>query len=83
MSANSIWGGFLTNLSSEFDEKVASLNADLQVALQELKGDGISDPQKLARYQSLSSDYQVYRQAQSGVVKSYKDVATSIISNFR
>ncbi|WNN44517.1 type III secretion system needle filament subunit SctF [Winslowiella toletana] len=76
------WKGFLTEMSAEFDEKVASLNLELQAALEEFKKDS-SDPKILAKYQSLASDYQVYRQTQSGVVKSYKDVATSIIANFR
>jgi len=76
------WKGFLTEMSAEFDEKVASLNLELQAALDALKEDS-SDPKILAKYQSLASDYQVYRQTQSGVVKSYKDVATSIIANFR
>ncbi|MFS2221672.1 type III secretion system needle filament subunit SctF [Pantoea sp. B65] len=76
------WDGFLTNLSNGFNERVVTLNQELKTALDELK-DNSSDPTLLAKYQSLSSDYQVYRQTQSSVVKSYKDVATAIIANFR
>ncbi|KOC91612.1 type III secretion system needle filament subunit SctF [Winslowiella iniecta] len=81
-SVGDAWNGYLTNLSGEFNEKVISLNKEVQEALDKLTGDS-SDPVILAKYQSLASDYQVYRQTQSGVVKSYKDVATSIIANFR
>ncbi|MBP2168813.1 type III secretion protein F [Erwinia toletana] len=76
------WAGFLTDTSGKFDSRVVELNSELAAALLALQGDS-SDPTLLAKYQSLSSDYQVYRQTQSSVVKSYKDVATAIIANFR
>lgn len=77
-----VWNGFLTEQSASFDAKVADLNEELEQALEDLANNS-SNPAYLAVYQRLSSDYQVYRQTQSSVVKSYKDVATSIISNFR
>lgn len=80
--AGAVWNGFLTQKSANFDSKVASLNSELETALSELENNS-SDPSLLAKYQRLSSDYQVYRQTQSSVVKAYKDVATAIISNFR
>ncbi|MCU5773752.1 type III secretion system needle filament subunit SctF [Erwiniaceae bacterium BAC15a-03b] len=79
---SNLWDGFLTDMSGKFDSRVVELNTELQAALLDLQGDS-SDPTLLAKYQSLSADYQVYRQTQSSVVKSYKDVATAIIANFR
>ncbi|QJU42309.1 type III secretion system needle complex protein [Serratia marcescens] len=76
------WNGFLSGMSNDFDKGVAELNNSLQVALEQLKKDP-SDPQNLAEYQSRLSEYTLYRNAQSNVVKVYKDVDSAIISNFR
>lgn len=76
------WDGYLSGLSDEFDNGVASLNKELGDALEALKADP-SDPQNLAEYQSRLSEYTLYRNAQSNVVKVYKDVDSAIISNFR
>lgn len=76
------WNGFLDTMSKGFDEGVTELNTALDTALSGLKSDP-SDPEKLARYQSLLSEYTLYRNAQSNVVKTYKDVASAIITNFR
>ncbi|WP_308738017.1 type III secretion system needle complex protein [Serratia liquefaciens] len=76
------WNGFLSDQSAGFDEGVVELNKSLDAALEALKADP-SDPQNLAEYQSRLSEYTLYRNAQSNVVKVYKDVDSSIISNFR
>lgn len=75
-------GDFIIDQHEGFKGKIEQLNADLKKALEELKKDP-SDPSKLATYQAVSSSYQIARQAQSSVVKMYKEVANSIISNFR
>lgn len=76
------WNGFLTSLSGRFDDGVVLLNAKLETALGALTEDP-SDPQLLAQYQAALSEYTLYRNAQSNVVKVYKDVASAIITNFR
>ena len=76
------WDGFLTHTSDEFANGVADLNTGLQSALDDLTKDP-SNPANLAAYQSLLSEYTLYRNAQSNVVKVYKDVGSAIIQNFR
>ncbi|ANI31742.1 type III secretion system needle complex proteinPrgI [Yersinia entomophaga] len=76
------WEGFLSEKSASFDTGVTSLNEELEKALASLKGDP-SDPMLLAQYQSRLSEYTLYRNAQSNVVKVYKDVGSAIITNFR
>jgi type III secretion protein F len=76
------WDGYLTDLSEFFDTGVTNLNVRLNTALDELSKDP-SNAQKLAAYQSALSEYTLYRNAQSNVVKTYKDVAAAIIANYR
>lgn len=76
------WDGFLSEKSNGFDAGVTKLNAELQTALSEMNKNP-SDPEYLAKYQSRLSEYTLYRNAQSNVVKVYKDVAAAIITNFR
>lgn len=76
------WDGYLTSASQNFDNGVWNLNAELTTALEALNNDP-SNPQTLASYQSKLSEYTLYRNAQSNVVKVYKDVAAAIITNFR
>jgi len=76
------WNGFLSNKAKDFDNGVTDLNLQLQDALEKLTKDP-SDPQNLANYQSRLSEYTLYRNAQSNVVKVYKDVGAAIITNFR
>lgn len=74
--------GFLSTLSGRFDAGVTKLNDELSKALDNLTVDP-SNPQLLAEYQSRLSEYTLYRNAQSNVVKVYKDVSSAIVSNFR
>ncbi|WP_345831636.1 type III secretion system needle complex protein [Erwinia sp. HDF1-3R] len=76
------WDGFLSAMSGDFDTGVTNLNEELSAALEHLKSDP-SNPEYLAKYQSRLSEYTLYRNAQSNVVKVYKDVASAIITNFR
>ncbi len=76
------WDGFLTTLSDRFTTNVSELNAELSETLALLMGDP-SNPQYLANYQSKLSEYTLFRNAQSNVVKVYKDVGSAIIANFR
>lgn len=80
--ADGTWDGYLTEMSSKFDRGVTDLNNELKEALKTLSSDP-SNPENLARYQSVLSEYTLYRNAQSNVVKTYKDVASAIITNFR
>nr|WP_279051257.1 type III secretion system needle complex protein [Cedecea davisae] len=76
------WDGFLSHTSGTFDTGVTQLNVELSEALSDLTKDP-SNPELLAKYQSRLSEYTLYRNAQSNVVKVYKDVASAIITNFR
>ncbi|CNF34351.1 type III secretion system needle filament subunit SctF [Yersinia kristensenii] len=76
------WDGFLTSLSGRFTDGVAQLNNELSGKLSELTEDP-SNPQLLAEYQAKLSEYTLFRNAQSNVVKVYKDVGAAIITNFR
>ena len=76
------WDGYLTNLSGQFDTGVATLNEKLKTALEELQKNP-GDPKNLAAYQAVLSEYNLYRNAQSNVVKVYKDIDAAIIQNFR
>ncbi len=73
---------FLDCMSALFDKGVQTLQDALADAQQKLVADP-SNPQTLAKYQSLLSEYTLYRNAQSNVVKTYKDVDSAIIQNFR
>lgn len=73
---------FLDSLSSLFDSGVQDLQTNLAAAQLALANDP-SNPATLANYQSLLSEYTLYRNAQSNIVKTYKDVDSAIIQNFR
>ena len=74
--------GFLSSVSIQFNKGVGDLNKNVKDALDKLKVNP-SDPELLANYQSALSEYTLYRQAQSSVVKAYKDVGAGIIANYR
>lgn len=58
------------------------LTNKLKKALEDLATNP-SDPKFLAEYQSALAEYTLYRNAQSNVVKAYKDLDSAIIQNFR
>lgn len=76
------WSGFIDEVSKTFDTGVGNLNEQVAQALKDLS-EKPSDPKLLAAYQSKLSEYTLYRNAQSNVVKAYKDLDSSIIQNFR
>ena len=77
-----VGNGFLMELSERFRENAKNLNIALTAALKKLT-ENSSDPSALAEYQSALSQYTLYRNAQSSVVKAYKDVGAGIIANYR
>ncbi|MEG3809740.1 type III secretion system needle complex protein [Escherichia coli] len=72
------WNGYIMDISKQFDQGVDDLNQQVEKALEDLATNP-SDPKFLAEYQS----YTLYRNAQSNVVKAYKDLDSAIIQNFR
>ncbi|WP_101889944.1 type III secretion system needle complex protein, partial [Escherichia coli] len=64
------------------DQGVDDLNQQVEKALEDLATNP-SDPKFLAEYQSALAEYTLYRNAQSNVVKAYKDLDSAIIQNFR
>ena len=71
------WNGYIMDISKQFDQGVDDLNQQVEKALEDLATNP-SDPKFLAEYQSA-----LYRNAQSNVVKAYKDLDSAIIQNFR
>ncbi|MCD4484626.1 type III secretion system needle complex protein [Chromobacterium vaccinii] len=71
---------YINVLSQNFD--VTGLKSEVDTALKDLVANP-SDPSVLAKYQSKLSEYNLYRNAQSNVVKTFKDIDAAIIQNFR
>lgn len=76
------WSGYIDKISKEFDSGVDDLNKQVNEYLGYLTKNP-SDPALLAAYQSKLSEYTLYRNAQSNIVKAYKDLDSSIVQNFR
>ena len=76
------WSGYIDNVSATFDTGVSDLQTQVTDALNSLS-ENPSDPSLLAAYQSKLSEYTLYRTAQSNTVKAFKDIAASIIQNYR
>ncbi|EKH8435802.1 type III secretion system needle complex protein [Escherichia coli] len=76
------WNGYIMDISKQFDQGVDDLNQQVEKALEDLATNP-SDPKFLAEYQSALVEYTLYRNAQSNVVKAYKDLDSAIIQNFR
>lgn len=74
--------GFITNESREMADGVTKSRNQLEDIKKELKNNP-SDPSILAGYQAALSEYNLYRNAQSNMVKAYKDIGSSIITNFK
>ncbi|MDM4844210.1 type III secretion system needle complex protein [Escherichia coli] len=75
------WNGYIMDISKQFDQGVDDLNQQVEKALEDLATNP-SDPKFLAEYQSALAEYTLYRNAQSNVVKAYKDLDSAIIQNF-
>ncbi len=76
------WNGYIMDISKQFDQGVDDLNQQVEKALEDLATNP-SDPKFLAEYQGALAEYTLYRNAQSNVVKAYKDLDSAIIQNFR
>lgn len=81
-SISSTSNGFLTELSGEFETGAQNMMDELNKAEQALKRDP-SNPSALATYQARLQEYTLFRNAQTSVVKAYKDIGAAIIQNFR
>lgn len=75
-------GLYIDNISKKFTEGVGTLETQVTNALTDLSREP-SNPQYLAVYQAKLAEYTTYRNAQSSVVKAYKDLDSTIIQNFR
>lgn len=74
--------GYISNMSLGFEQGTESLRKALDDALTVLQKDP-SNPANLASYQSALSEYTLYKNAQSNVVKSFRDIDQGIIANFK
>lgn len=75
-------GQYINDISNKFTDGVGSIETELKDALTDLSKEP-SNPQYLAVYQAKLAEYTTYRNAQSSVVKAYKDLDSTIIQNFR
>ena len=73
---------YLEQLSGSFNKGVETLNEKMARALQELQGNP-TKPELLANYQAALASYTMYRNAQSNVVKAFRDIDQSIVANFK
>ncbi|WP_267228263.1 type III secretion system needle filament subunit SctF [Escherichia coli] len=71
------WNGYIMDISNQFDQGVDDLNQQVEKALEDLAN------QSLRHEISCRISYTLYRNAQSNVVKAYKDLDSAIIQNFR
>ena len=76
------YSGYIDDIKTKFDTGVQDLSEQVEKALEELSKNP-SDPSLLATYQSKLSEYTLYRNAQSNIIKAYKDLDSSIVQNFR
>ncbi|WP_046155929.1 type III secretion system needle complex protein [Chromobacterium vaccinii] len=72
---------YIDEISTSFND-TTKLQGAVDESLKALKASP-SDPTLLADYQSKLSEYNLYRNAQSNVVKAFKDIDAAIIQNFR
>lgn len=75
-------GQYIYDISQKFTTGVGDLENEITKALENLAKEP-SNPQYLAVYQAKLAEYTTYRNAQSSVVKAYKDLDSTIIQNFR
>ncbi|OON41076.1 EscF/YscF/HrpA family type III secretion system needle major subunit [Izhakiella australiensis] len=75
-------GRHIQKLSDSFNTGVATLKTKVTTALEALNGNP-SDPTTLSNYQAALAEYTLYRNAQSNVVKAYRDIDQSIIANYK
>ncbi|MES3566920.1 type III secretion system needle filament subunit SctF [Citrobacter freundii] len=81
--ANAEFGtGYISNMSLGFEQGTQDLRLSLDQTLEVLQKDP-SNPGNLAAYQSALSEYTLYKNAQSNVVKSFRDIDQGIIANFK
>ncbi|POT59514.1 EscF/YscF/HrpA family type III secretion system needle major subunit [Citrobacter amalonaticus] len=73
---------YIEQTSNNFEKGVVSLQEKLTNALTALQADA-SDPKLLADYQSALSAYTLFRNAQSNVVKAFRDIDQAIIANYK
>ena len=76
------WNGYIMDISNQFDQGVDDLNQQVEKALEDLANQSLRH-EISCRYQSALAEYTLYRNAQSNVVKAYKDLDSAIIQNFR
>ncbi|WP_261641800.1 type III secretion system needle filament subunit SctF [Erwinia mallotivora] len=73
---------YLDKTAGAFEKGATNLMQELQLAQTALENDP-SNPSTLAAYQAKLQAYTLFRNAQTSVVKAYKDVGANIIQNFR
>ncbi|WP_440862858.1 type III secretion system needle filament subunit SctF [Symbiopectobacterium purcellii] len=73
---------FIDKMSGDFEAGANTLMKALNKSRKALRADS-SNPAVLAEFQSKLHAYTLFRNAQTSVIKAYKDVGAAIIQNFR
>jgi type III secretion protein F len=73
---------FLDQMSDGFEAGATIMAQRLSDAMTALEADATS-PSKLAAFQTAMQSYQLFRNAQTSTAKTFKDIGSSIIQNFR
>ncbi|MBR8313132.1 EscF/YscF/HrpA family type III secretion system needle major subunit [Burkholderia dolosa] len=75
--------GFLISIYAALEPTIGKLHTEEEKIRKEMESGAISDPALLARYQAVTSELSIARNAQSSVIKMFKDVDSGIVGNFR
>lgn len=73
---------FLYDVSAQYSSAVENLLNKLEASQAAVAADP-SNPQKLAEHQALFSEYTLFRNALSNIIKSLKDVSQGVVQNYR
>ncbi|MEJ2769464.1 type III secretion system needle filament subunit SctF [Mycetohabitans sp. B46] len=73
---------YIESANKIFYNNTQKLKDKLDAALKDLAREP-DNPTLIAQYQAICSEYTLYRNAQSNMIKSFKDTDSAIIANFR
>jgi len=75
--------GWLLNVYTAMEPTIGKLHEKEEELREKMAEGAISDPALLAQYQAVTSELSIARNAQSSVIKMFKDVDSTIVGNFR
>ncbi|MDN7934734.1 EscF/YscF/HrpA family type III secretion system needle major subunit [Burkholderia metallica] len=78
-----VLNGFLVSIYAALEPGIGKLHKKEEELRKKMESGAISDPALLAQYQAVTSELSLARNAQSSVIKMFKDVDSTIVGNFR